>query len=79
MGTTYQQQPPPQYYQQQPPQQYYQPQQHQQYYQQQQPPQVVYVQQDPQRTGNNEDCLLACLGSMCACLTMNLLLNAFMF
>lgn len=76
MGT-YQQQPPQQYYQQ-APSQYYQPQQ-QQYYQQPQQPELVYVQQPQQQTTNNEDCLMACLGSLCVCLSANLLLNACLF
>lgn len=46
---------------------YYQP------YQQQ--PQMVYVQQQPEQTSNNNDCLLSCLGSICICLSVNLLLN----
>ena len=49
----------------------------QQYYpyqgqQQQHPQQPVYVQQAPPQRGNN-DCLTACLATMCLCCTLDML------
>lgn len=85
MGNYEQQAPPNAYYQQVPP-QYYQPQQQSQYYQQQQQPQyyqqqpqVIYVQQPQQQSSNNADFAATCLGSLCVCLSFNLLLNACLF
>ena len=61
-----------QYYQ---PQPQYQQQQQQQYYpyqNQQHPSQPMYVQQAPPQRGNN-DCLTACLATMCLCCTLDML------
>lgn len=80
---SYQQQVPPQsYYQQQPPQGYYTPDQSYPYAQQgyaQQPPPVVYVQQPPEQRSNNDDCITACIASLCVCASVNLLLNMCFF
>ncbi|KAK5779365.1 hypothetical protein RI543_003256 [Arxiozyma heterogenica] len=71
-GQYYQSQPQPQL-QLQPP--YQQQQQQQQYYpyqNQQHPSQPMYVQQAPPQRGNN-DCLAACLATMCLCCTLDML------
>ncbi|ODV85204.1 hypothetical protein CANARDRAFT_212762 [[Candida] arabinofermentans NRRL YB-2248] len=39
------------------------------YYQQQ--PQPIYVQQQQPQRSNNDDCLLACLGGLCLCCTLD--------